>query len=79
VGSSLEKPTRGEYGLTALPLLTGQEEVVGDGLTRYIREGRSSDMHIALISQVRRLVRVLRGYQLKYIYAPEAGVRYDGL
>ncbi|OTA95702.1 hypothetical protein M434DRAFT_393558 [Hypoxylon sp. CO27-5] len=36
-------------------------------------------MHIALISQVGRQIRVLRGYRLKSILAPQAGLRYDGL
>ncbi|KAI1844055.1 hypothetical protein JX266_009728 [Neoarthrinium moseri] len=77
-----EQPTSGQYGITALPLLTGQEEIVqknGMDLVKYIRKGRSSDMHIALISQVGQKIRILRGHKLKSIYAPRAGVRYDGL
>ncbi|KAL7626316.1 hypothetical protein AAE478_003088 [Parahypoxylon ruwenzoriense] len=79
VASSLEVPTKGRYVTTTLPLLTGQEENIGENTYKYIREGRSSDMHIALISQVGRQIRVLRGYRLKSILAPQAGVRYDGL
>ncbi|KAI1484667.1 hypothetical protein F5X96DRAFT_692190 [Biscogniauxia mediterranea] len=79
VASSLEMPTKGRYGITALPLLMGQEELIRHNTVKYIREGRSSDMHIALISQVGRQIRILRGYRLKSILAPEAGVRYDGL
>ncbi|KAI5928556.1 hypothetical protein F4810DRAFT_705495 [Camillea tinctor] len=79
VASSLEMPTKGRYGITALPLLSGKEELIRYNTVKYIREGRSSDMHIALISQVGRQIRILRGYRLKSILAPQAGVRYDGL
>ncbi|KAK8092095.1 YDG/SRA domain-containing protein [Apiospora hydei] len=82
VTSSVEEPTSGRYGITTLPLLTGREEVIyenGSELTKYIRYGRSSDMHIPLISQVGKNIRVLRGYRLRSIYAPEAGIRYEGL
>ncbi|KAI0383122.1 hypothetical protein F5Y04DRAFT_270178 [Hypomontagnella monticulosa] len=81
VASSLEKPSTGRYGrtITVLPLLTGREELVRTDTYKYVREGRAADTHIALISQVGRQIRVLRGYRLKSILAPEAGVRYDGL
>ncbi|KAF3063600.1 hypothetical protein GL218_01689 [Daldinia childiae] len=79
VASSLEVPTKGRYCITTLPLLTGQEEWLRGDTYKYVREGRSGDMHIALISQVGRQIRVLRGYRLKSILAPQAGVRYDGL
>lgn len=79
VASSLEVPTKGRYCITTLPLLTGQEEWLRGDTYKYVREGRSTDMHIALISQVGRQIRVLRGYRLKSILAPQAGVRYDGL
>ncbi|KAK7918279.1 Peptidyl-prolyl cis-trans isomerase pin4 [Apiospora marii] len=82
VTSSVEKPASGRYGITTLPLLTGREEVINENgveLTKYIRFGRSSDMHIPLISQVGKQIRVLRGYRLRSIYAPEAGIRYEGL
>ncbi|KAH6661107.1 hypothetical protein BKA67DRAFT_654247 [Truncatella angustata] len=83
VGCPLERPTSGRYGITALPLLTGREELIRRGeqhVIKYIREGsRSGDMHIPIISEVGRQIRVLRGYRLKSIFAPEAGVRYDGL
>ncbi|KAI0014101.1 hypothetical protein F4779DRAFT_636847 [Xylariaceae sp. FL0662B] len=79
VASSFEMPTKGRYGITALPLLTGQEEMIRANTFKYVREGRSSDMHIALISQVGRQIRILRGYRLKSIFSPQAGVRYDGL
>ncbi|KAI1414694.1 PUA-like domain-containing protein [Hypoxylon sp. FL1857] len=79
VASSFETPTKGRYGINTLPLLTGQEEMVRANTYKYVREGRAADMHIALISQVGRQIRVLRGYRLKSIVAPQAGVRYDGL
>ncbi|KAI1378214.1 hypothetical protein F4677DRAFT_412485 [Hypoxylon crocopeplum] len=79
VTTSAETPTRGRYGITVLPLLTGREEMIRSNTYKYIREGRCADMHIPLISQVGREIRVLRGYKLKSILAPQAGVRYDGL
>ncbi|KAH9900587.1 PUA-like domain-containing protein [Xylariomycetidae sp. FL2044] len=79
VGSSLEKPTKGRYGIAALPLLSGHEEYLRENTVKYTREGRSGDMHIALISHVGRQIRILRGYRLKSIFAPQAGLRYDGL
>ncbi|KAI8962498.1 hypothetical protein F5Y11DRAFT_347482 [Daldinia sp. FL1419] len=79
VASSLETPTKGRYGITTLPLLTGQEEWIRGNTYKYVRQGKSGDMHIALISQVGQQIRVLRGYKLRSILAPQAGVRYDGL
>ncbi|KAI1096396.1 PUA-like domain-containing protein [Rostrohypoxylon terebratum] len=79
VASSFETPTKGRYGIMTLPLMTGQEEMVRPNTYKYVREGRSADMHIGLISQVGRQIRVLRGHRLKSILAPQAGVRYDGL
>ncbi|KAJ8121605.1 hypothetical protein ONZ43_g1985 [Nemania bipapillata] len=79
VNSSLETPTKGCYGFTALPLLTGSEELIRQNTVRYVREGRTSEMHIPLMTQVGRKIRILRGHRLKSIFAPEAGLRYDGL
>ncbi|KAI0406723.1 PUA-like domain-containing protein [Xylaria palmicola] len=79
VNSSLETPTTGCYGFTALPLLTGSEELIREDTVKYVREGRTPDMHIPLISQVGRKIRIIRGYRLKSIFAPQAGLRYDGL
>ncbi|TGJ80090.1 hypothetical protein E0Z10_g8663 [Xylaria hypoxylon] len=79
VNSSLETPTKGVYGFTALPLLTGSEEFIHHNTVKYVREGRTSDMLTGLISQVGRKIRILRGYRLKSILGPEAGLRYDGL
>lgn len=77
----MEKATSGLYGITALPLLTGREELQSrnPNFVKYIREGGPLDMHIPLISKVGRQIRVLRGYRLKSVFAPQAGLRYDGL
>ncbi|KAF4968269.1 hypothetical protein FSARC_4360 [Fusarium sarcochroum] len=80
VGSARERPTKGKYGVAALPLLTGQENIeFEDGTIKYVREGRITDMHVSLMSQVGSTVRVLRGYRLRSPFAPKAGIRYDGL
>ncbi|KXH67619.1 hypothetical protein CSAL01_12272 [Colletotrichum salicis] len=79
IGTAVEKPTKGKYGVTALPLLTGREEHIRGNLYRYVREGRLSDMHVSLLTQVGAQIRILRGYRLKSTLAPQAGVRYDGL
>lgn len=59
--------------------MTGFEEELPDGQTEYIRRGNQRDMHYAVLSQVGRKTKLLRGFRLKSIYAPDAGVRYDGL
>ncbi|RGP68255.1 hypothetical protein FLONG3_8226 [Fusarium longipes] len=80
VGSNREKPTKGKYGVAALPLLTGQENIdYDDGAIRYVRQGRIADIHVSLISQVGATFRILRGYRLRSPFAPKAGIRYDGL
>ncbi|KAH6687337.1 hypothetical protein F5X68DRAFT_231812 [Plectosphaerella plurivora] len=79
VGSAYERPTKGLYGIAALPLITGQEEVLGDGVCKYVRLGRNADMHYSLMSQVGAKTRILRGHRLQSTLAPLAGVRYDGL
>ncbi|KAK3356924.1 PUA-like domain-containing protein [Lasiosphaeria hispida] len=79
VGSELEKPTTGRYDNSALPLLTGREEQVDDGKVKYYRQGGLSDMHVSLLCHTGRNIRVLRGYRLRSSYAPQAGIRYDGL
>ncbi|KDN65519.1 hypothetical protein CSUB01_01081 [Colletotrichum sublineola] len=79
LGTAVEKPTKGKYGVTALPLLTGCEEHVRGNLYRYVREGSLSDMHVSLLTKVGTRIRILRGYRLKSTLAPKAGVRYDGL
>lgn len=80
VGSVLETPTKGKYGVAALPLITGREDVhLSDGTVTYTREGKISDMHLSLLSQVGSTIRILRGYKLQSPLAPKAGIRYDGL
>ncbi|EMT63972.1 PUA-like domain-containing protein [Fusarium oxysporum II5] len=80
VGSAREKPTKGKYGVAALPLLTGQEKIdEGEGTLKYVRQGRITDIHVSLISQVGATFRILRGHHLRSPYAPKVGIRYDGL
>lgn len=80
VGSARERPTRGKYGVAALPLLTGEEYIDdNDGYIRYARQGRITDIHVSLVSQPGATFRILRGYRLSSPFAPKAGIRYDGL
>ncbi|KAH7328458.1 hypothetical protein B0I35DRAFT_473163 [Stachybotrys elegans] len=80
VDSGLEKPTVGKYGMVALPLLKGREEISHeDGLVRYSKEGTMSEMYVSLIRRVGFQMRILRGHCLMSPLAPEAGIRYDGL
>lgn len=79
VGAAFERATKGRYGIAALALLTGVEEDLPDGKTVYIREGQAYQMHPSLISQCGQKIQILRGFQLKSMRQPRAGVRYDGL
>lgn len=79
VGAASEHATKGRYGIAALALLTGREEDLPDGKSTYIREGTAEDVHMNLISQVGRKIRILRGFRLQSMLTPAAGVRYDGL
>lgn len=79
VGTAFQEATKGRYGNAALPLLTGMEEDFPDGKTVYIREGKAYEMHPSLISQCGQKIRILRGFRLKSMRQPRAGVRYDGL
>ncbi|KPM41515.1 hypothetical protein AK830_g5019 [Neonectria ditissima] len=80
VGSALETPTKGKYGVAALPLVTGAEDVyLPSGTVKYIREGRISDIHLSLLSKVGSHIRILRGHLLQSPLAPKAGLRYDGV
>jgi hypothetical protein len=79
VGAASEHVTKGRYGIAALALLTGREEDLPDGKSIYIKEGRAEEMHFNLISQVGRKMRILRGFRLRSVLTPAAGVRYDGL
>ncbi|KAI3401275.1 hypothetical protein diail_11981 [Diaporthe ilicicola] len=79
VGAAFERPTKGRYGVAALPLLTGSEEKLSDGKVEYFRRGTQPEMHYNLVTQVGQKMKVLRGFRLKSLYAPMAGLRYDGL
>ncbi|POS73559.1 hypothetical protein DHEL01_v208052 [Diaporthe helianthi] len=79
VGAALQRPTKGRYGVAALPLLTGSEERLPDGTTEYCRRGKQHEMYYNLLTQVGQKTKVLRGFRLKSMYAPVAGLRYDGL
>lgn len=78
-GAALERATMGRHGIAALALLSGREEDTPDGRSVYIREGRAEEMHRNLVSQVGQKIRILRGFGLKSMLAPAAGIRYDGL
>ena len=76
----MEAPTKTTYGATTLPLMTGREYMnSSDHIIRYVKEGKSSDMPVSLVSQVGAQIRILRGHYLSSPLAPAAGVRYDGL
>ncbi|KAJ0118496.1 hypothetical protein J7T55_009279 [Diaporthe amygdali] len=76
VGDAFEKPTKGRYGVAVLPLLTGSEEELPDGKLEYCRRGTQREMHYNLITQVGQKTKVLRGFRLKSVYAPVAGLSY---
>ena len=80
VGRIDEKATKGKCGVTALPLLTG-EEMDGPTLnmTEYTKRGKESEIPFGLLGNRGHPIRVLRGHALKSRYAPEGGVRYDGM
>lgn len=81
VGRMVDDMTLGPYGVTAIPLLSG-EEIKSDIADCFIyhRTGRLEDMYLPLMSQLGQTnVRILRGYKLKSPNAPKAGIRYDGL
>lgn len=79
VGTKQEESSKGPYDVLALPLLTGQEEMIDAYTVKYVREGEIGDMLVHLISQVGFRIRIFRGHELRSIFAPQAGVRYDGL
>ncbi|KAM7205061.1 hypothetical protein V8F33_001302 [Rhypophila sp. PSN 637] len=78
VATDLEKPTIRDHDHTALPLLTGREEILTDHSVKYIRVGKLGDVHHSLFSQIGKKIHLMRGYQLKSDLAPTEGVRYDG-
>lgn len=79
VGSSAERLSTGRTGIATLPLLTGWEEDLPGGRTEYVRRGGQRDMEYGLLTQVGRKTKIIRGFRLKSVYAPQAGIRYDGL
>lgn len=67
-------------GIVALPLLKGSELSYFPGITvQYVREGTMTDMCVHLMSKVGTQMMVFRGHCLQSPFAPEVGVRYDGL
>ncbi|KAH8683180.1 PUA-like domain-containing protein [Tricladium varicosporioides] len=81
VGSPTQAITEGQSRVvTALMLLSGTE-VDGPvpGTYEYSIDGKAADMKFNLLTQHGKPIRVLRGSQLKSKYAPEGGIRYDGL
>jgi hypothetical protein len=69
-----------EGAVTTLALLHGVEVDGSEVDTyNYTAEVPGKNMMAALLSQRGRPLRLLRGYELESKYAPEAGLRYDGL
>jgi hypothetical protein len=84
VGTQVEKPTKGRFGYTAIPLMTGKEEDVEVDRVTYVREERDQRKvpslgDVSMLSLLGAKVRLLRGAGLQSVYAPTAGVRYDGV
>jgi hypothetical protein len=84
VGTQLDKPTRGRFEYTAIPLMTGKEEDVDENRVTYVREEKQSRKvpslgDVPMLSLLGAKVRLLRGARLQSDYAPAAGVRYDGV
>lgn len=64
--------------------MIGKEEDVCDGKVTYVREERQTRKvpslgDVPMLSLLGAKVRLLRGAGLQSIYAPHAGVRYDGV
>ncbi len=67
------------HEIAALALLTGIERY--DKISNcimHVRNGPLAAMMLHLQEQVGKKIRVLRGHKLKSMFAPEAGIRYDG-
>lgn len=84
VGHQLDKPTKGRFGYTAIPLLVGREENVELDKVTYVREEKQSRKvpslgDVPMLSLLGAKVRLLRGAGLQSPYAPLAGIRYDGV
>lgn len=66
--------------MTSLCLLDGYEEVVEEfGVVRYVRIGERRDVASKFMLHLGNTVRLFRGHTLQSIYAPQYGVRYEGL
>ena len=80
VSSDFEITTAGRYGVTALPMLTGTEiKCPQRDTSKYTMRGTLKQLHLSLMGHTGKNIRVLRGFTLKSMYAPSAGIRYDGL
>lgn len=84
VGHQLERPTKGRFGYTAIPLLTGREDNIGPDKVLYVREEKQTRKapslgDVPMLSLLGAKVRLLRGMELQSPYAPTAGIRYDGI
>ena len=84
VGTQVENPTRGRFGYTAIPLMTGKEEDVEADRVTYVQEEKQQRKvpslgDVPMLSLLGAKVRLLRGAGLQSAYAPTAGVRYDGV
>jgi hypothetical protein len=71
-----------KYGpneIVTLPLLEGVETFESNcSRIHYKLEGSRRKMLVHLQDKVGKEIRILRGYQLRSRFAPEAGIRYDG-
>jgi hypothetical protein len=64
--------------------MTGKEEDVGPDRVTYVREEKQSRKvpclgDVPMLALLGAKVRLLRGAGLESVYAPAAGVRYDGV
>lgn len=81
VGHMADDMTKSPYGVTAIPLLAGEEiESSVPNCFTYRRTGPIQDMYLSIMRELgQRNVRILRGHKLNSPYAPKGGIRYDGL
>jgi hypothetical protein len=64
--------------------MTGKEEDVRDDRVTYVREEKQQRKapslgDVSMLSLLGAKVRLIRGAGLQSVYAPRAGVRYDGV
>ena len=81
VKSVEEVVTRGDWGPTALPMLTGTETLdeSNQNISKFVHGGSEWNLHSALMATKKEVIRVIRGHELKSPLAPSKGLRYDGL